>query len=476
MSLIVNKGEDVTLESFHDVAWKGNPVEIGSEAIRKMQLARDELDSFIRETDTPIYGVTTGYAGRSNVVLSLKERENQAATPPHAPMVAFGRELPQRVVRGIIFSRLANFLDGHSAISPDIAIGVANMLDGRPLPTLSEQGQGGAGEILGLSPVFFDLATAASLLEKDTLSLINGAPCAAALVADATLAFSNRLQMAGELYALAAAAFCVHPDHFSNTLGVSWNNPHDAWALDTMRELLGGGDFGVPLKQQVPTSFRIIPRVLGQAHRVMIHAKEVSGFALGAVTDNPLVSKGRVINNGGFHDVQATAAMDEITACAANFCILSGRLAARITEQPLMMESIHGDNLTPFGFMPSVITGYEEEIRLLATHTLIPAGGASGYGANDVSSPVFHAWSKQERASALLEASFAALLIIIDECIRRTKTRLPGVLDEWRQLVSDVRSADEDRDGGGHERSDGNLGRLGRKLKIRLGNRVYNTA
>ena len=44
--------------------------------------------------------------------------------------------MPERVSRAIVFARLANFVEGHAAISPAIANGVAAMLDGGPLPVL----------------------------------------------------------------------------------------------------------------------------------------------------------------------------------------------------------------------------------------------------------------------------------------------------------------------------------------------------
>ena len=55
---------------------------------------------------------------------------------------------------------------------------------------------------------------------------------------------------------------------------------------------------------------------------------------------------------------------------------------------------------------------YEEELRALATATLPPGGEGGGYGANDLASPIFPAWSKQERAGCILECTLAALTII----------------------------------------------------------------
>ena len=42
--------------------------------------------------------------------------------------------------------------------------------------------------------------------------------------------------------------------------------------------------------------------------------------------------------------------------------------------------------------------GYEEEARLYAQATLLPGSESGGFGQNDVASPVFLAWTKQDRA------------------------------------------------------------------------------
>ena len=435
MAIVINFPQDITLEVFHRVSWANESVEIGPDAIVKMTEARQQFVRLVGNSNTMIYGVTTGKADRSGVRLTLKERKAQAATLPASPAVAWGDALPDRVARGIVLARLANFVGGQAAISPQLAIAVAEMLSDQPLPEVSARGQGGAGEILILSPLLLDRASSVVLEEKDPLSLINGAPAAAALVADATLANSARLDLVAEVFALAVAAFSAPKSHYANDLDTLWNNAHDEWGLRTIRDLLV--DYGTNEEngKQAPTSFRIIPRILGQAHRAVSQAQEVSTYALSAITDNPVIVNHQAISNGGFHDAHASAAMDALTSSAANLCILAGRISARITELPTMMKSESGDKLPPLGFLPMAITGYEEEVRRLAVQSLIPIGGASGFGSNDTASPVISAWSKQERASVLLEATLAALLPIILQLLDSKGQTPPAKLTNIASMV-----------------------------------------
>jgi histidine ammonia-lyase len=84
------------------------------------------------------------------------------------------------------------------------------------------------------------------------------------------------------------------------------------------------------------------------------------------------------------------------------------------------------------------ITGYEEEIRMLAQTTLLPGSESGGFGQNDVASPVFLAWSKQERAGELLECALAALAPIALRALDATVRPAPAALT---LLATDIRAA-----------------------------------
>ena len=98
---------------------------------------------------------------------------------------------PERVVRGIVLARLANFLTEHAKTRPVIAERIATMLDGRPLPRVPYDGQVGPGEILTLAHVVGGLPRG-DMEEAEPMAVINGSPCSAALAADVALHARNR--------------------------------------------------------------------------------------------------------------------------------------------------------------------------------------------------------------------------------------------------------------------------------------------
>ena len=148
-----------------------------------------------------------------------EERDTSRQRPPTASAASWGDLLPQRVTRAII---LAGGCQLHRRPCGSLA---RNCTCRRPNarwrapPPIPARGQGGAGEILSLSHAFDELARNNEVAEKDVLSLINGSPAAAALVADTALAADRRLALAVEVFALAAEAFNVPLSHYAEALG-----------------------------------------------------------------------------------------------------------------------------------------------------------------------------------------------------------------------------------------------------------------
>ncbi len=195
MTVIVNIRSDINLATLYRTAWQRENVRIGDAALARIASSRASfLELIDKDPAVVIYGVTTAMGERASLRLAPEERGRHARLKPFAAATSFGDSLPDRTVRGIVFARLANYLEGHAATTPRIARAVAAMLDGGPMPAVPAAGQGGAGEILALYPLFAELAGRFELEVKERGSLINGSPCAAALTADAAIAARRRMQ------------------------------------------------------------------------------------------------------------------------------------------------------------------------------------------------------------------------------------------------------------------------------------------
>lgn len=458
MTVVLTSRADINLDTAHRVAWLKENVRIAEPALQRIAACRE---SFLRLIDSgsgpSIYGVTTAMGERASHRLASESRDRHARLKPFAAATSFGDPLPERVVRAIVFARLANFIEGHAATSPRIALAVAAMLDGEALPAVPGSGQGGAGEILALYPLFAELSLRFDLDVKERGSLINGSPCAAALLADSVFVARRRLRLAEQVFALSIEAFNAPLEHYDQALETLWGDEHEAAALGKLRRLLPSVEQG-RRPYQAPVSYRIVPRVLGHFYRALAAAERAASVSLGAVSDNPVYLPpsgshplGRCLSTGGFHNAMAAPALDDLAAIAADLCLLCHRhgvrlLDARASHLPdlLMVGRDPGDSdgHGSVGYIPMAMTGYLEQAIAAAQRTLIPGTETAGAGQDDVAAPAFLSWAKQDRAGRCLDACLAMLAVLASQALhvsdRDPPPPLRSFLDEVRAAVKPV--------------------------------------
>lgn len=449
MTVVIDSRADINLENFQRVAWEGQRVALSERCRERIRMCRDAFVNLLEGDPTlAVYGVTTGYGQNVKVELTKEQRKAQAMRPVHPAMASFGEPLPQRVARGIVFARLANIVEGHAAITVALADAVVALLD-RQLPSVPALGNGGAGEILPLSHLFGSLTEAFPLGEKEGLALVNGSPCASALIADALLAGKRRLDLAVQVFALAAEALKAPLEHYDEHLDTLWCDPHEATVLAQLRDCLNGANSD-RRPYQAPVSWRIVPRVMGQARRAIVQAEEVAAESLQSVSDNPVFvfpdgdyPSGRVLSNGGFHNAKAYPALDNLAACWADLALLCDRQITKLLDGNVSLlphQLLQGDGY--LGCLGFAAAGYAEQARTSAQRTFLPAGEGGGFGQNDVAVPTFSAWRKEAEAGSCLVACLAILAATSSQAFyvtgREAPPRLTTLLEQVREAFPPV--------------------------------------
>jgi histidine ammonia-lyase len=441
MAVAVTTRADVTLDAVRRVAWEGERVALGAAALAQMDRCHAAFAALVeaRVAEDPgalIYGTTTAPGDGAAVALTP---EAQARRPTRLWTAhAFGEPLPERVVRAIVLARLTNFVEGHAAVRAALAQAVAAMLDA-PLPPVPAQGSGGSGEIVALGRLFYDLSARMELTPKERMALINGSPCAAALVADHALAGARRLELAEAVFALAAEVAEAPLEAFSADLEELWGDEHETAALRSLRGLL---ERGAEHRQahQASVSFRILPRVLGAARRALAEAEAAATVGLRAVTDNPVFIPpdaarplGEVLSTGGYHNARAPAAIDALGASWADLCQLAQRVTDKLFQHPVTAPLLARDEWT-MKPLHMVQTGWAEEARANAGATLLSLGG---FGQNDVPAMGFIAWRKADAVGRCLDSALAVLAALGAQALHVAQRPPPPALTP---LVDEVRA------------------------------------
>jgi histidine ammonia-lyase len=443
---------DLTLDLVHKVAWRNEPIALTPEAKTRIAERRDAFEALLKDPNQGVYGVNQGQGEMIRYRLSEKQIARLAQLKPFPAAVSFGEHFPPRVVRAMVLARFANILDGHAFATPRLAEALIAMLNADTLPPVACTGQGGAGEILATYPLFAALSERFDLLPGERSTLINGAPCAAALAADVALAARRRLDLVQQVLALAVFAFGAPREHYDPALGDLWGGQHHRAAFDALNALLGAPE--LPQRShQAPVSYRIVPAVLAQAHWAVEQAETMAAAALASVTHNPTYLEpdaahplGRCISTGGFHNALAAPVIDNVTGVWADLCLIAERLCAgllngRVSGFPDFLldgrDPSETDGHGALGYLPMAIAGFVEEARALAQRSFIPAVDASIFGQDDVASPVFLAWPKEAKGGQTLDRALAVLAVVASQALHLTGRQAPS--GPLRNLLGKVR-------------------------------------
>jgi histidine ammonia-lyase len=426
MTVTINGREDFSFDNLQRVAWQGEPVAFSDSCMAHMAAARRSFMDLV-ESDTSqfIYGVTTDYGEGAKTILDAAGRQRMAKRRSWSRGSGIGEPFPDRVVRAMIFARLTNFVTGNAAISPSMAQKIADMLGGRPLPKIGMDGQDAAGESANLAGLYGHLL-GDDCEEKDCNAIVNGSPCSAGLAGDTALRARNRLKLAEHVFALSIEAANAPLEHYDPALASLWGDSHDSAALHALNTLLAGAHTSERRAYQAPVSWRIIPRVLGLAHRAVVNLEDAALTAMRSVNDNPIYvlpddehPHGRVIHNGGFHNGSAYVAMNWTCEAWADLATLSGLHAAGLTKEEITGLNPRlriGDSESGLG---NGLRGAQRSVgrkaRALAAPILLSNEGDDLQ--SDATVPTFDAYAKELKSAETLDTSLAMMALVASQAL-----------------------------------------------------------
>jgi histidine ammonia-lyase len=446
MTIVVNTRDDFTLANFVRVSYGGEPVMVGDRARQAMAA-----------------GVGQGPAVRPPGQETVR-RARWAAPGPGSG----GGYLDPAVVRGIVFARLASLVPGRAGVRPSVGERVAALLDG-PVPRVPLDGLTGTGETLPMACALAGLRRD-DLDEGEEAALLGGAPCSAALAADAAISARHRLAHVEGVCALSIEAFRAPLGAYDEALDDLWGDPHETAALRGLRRYLGGAGTAERRFHQAPVSYRIIPRVLGQVHRAVAAAEKAAAVSLRSVTsdvvdvsDDAGRPAGRPVRTGGYLNAMAYPALNALSAAWADLALVAERQVTALNTAEtsglpvnLVAPGAPGNGTYAYGWAAN---GYVEEARAAATPALLPAAAEDPH--DDVLSPTFSAYRRECRAAECLDGVLAILAIVSSQALFVTGKNPPRPL---RPVLSFVRSVFPPIDGTGERDLSADGGRLQQAL------------
>jgi histidine ammonia-lyase len=374
---IVLTGADLSIADVEAAARRGVRVLLDEAARRRMQEARDVIDSLVAE-GAVVYGVTTGFGDLATTFIEPAQAGRLQANLLMSHAAGVGRPFPREVVRAMLLLRANTLALGYSGCRPLLVDRLLAFLDAGIHPVVPEQGSlGASGDLAPLAHLALPIigrgdveqggrvrAAVDALREaglepltleaKEGLALLNGTQMMGAIGA-LFLADADRLvRTASVAAALSVEALLGTDVAFSAAYQQARPHPGQVAVAVELRHLLRDSGFqrthhGSAHKVQDPYSLRCVPQVHGAVRDALDQLRRVLDIELNAATDNPLVfpgggvadantvatGGGRVISGGNFHGEPIALVLDYAKLAVAELGAISERRTALLVDARL---------------------------------------------------------------------------------------------------------------------------------------------
>jgi phenylalanine ammonia-lyase len=304
------------------------------------------------EAEEPIYGVTTGFGGMSNVVIRKEDATALQNNLPWTHKTGAGRPLAVADVRACMLLRANVLLHGVSGIRLELIERMVAFLNAGVTPRVHSLGSiGASGDLVPLAYVAGALAGVDDcfrvdfrgeemgavaalgrlglpplrLNPKEGLAIMNGTSCMAGIAANC--AYDARLMLALTMgaHALFCQSLMATNQSFHPFIHRHKPHPGQRWTAAEMLHLLAGShlvrnelrgqhDHRHQALIQDRYSLRCLPQFLGPVVDGTVRIVREVEVEMNAVTDNPLVDveNGAIYHCGNFLGEHVGIAMDQL--------------------------------------------------------------------------------------------------------------------------------------------------------------------
>jgi len=333
-------GENLTMDSVWDVAYKNGSVSLANSARQKTDSSRRFLVEFASRGEA-VYGVNTGFGPFSSVRVSEADLKQLQTNLIRSHCGGIGDCFTVPETRAILLLRASMLARGQSGVRVDIVDKLLEFLNKGITPVVPQQGSVGASgdlaplahvglALIGEGDVFYEgrrapaqevLARARiqplTLEIKEGLSLING--CQVMTAIGLLRAYEARrlcllADVAGamSLEALRGTRNAFHPN-------ISRVRPHPGQSRTArnLMKILGddsplGQGYAARGRVQDVYSLRCMPQVHGAVRDTLSYAIGVLETEANSTTDNPIVleESGQIVSCGNFHGQPVAFVLD----------------------------------------------------------------------------------------------------------------------------------------------------------------------
>lgn len=369
----------LSMEQVIEVARNNAPVELSSEARKRLNNTRALIEGSWMDDDAPlIYAFNTGVGALKNMRIARKDIKQFQTNTILAHATGLGDPLSVDVVRTVMLLRLNAFVSDHSGVSLPVAERILEFLNSGLTPVIPAKGSVGASgdlaplahmagamcgfeeaEIIyqgrrmpaqealneaGISPTL-------DLQSKDASALINGSTVSLAVAVLALWDAELITKHADIALALSLEAMRCEKDAFIPELHAARPHPGQQLVARNVMALVGASNRMSRSARQIPFpdesvnpgervqdtySLRCAPQVHGPVRDALTYIHTILEREINSATDNPLIitenNGRRAVSGGHFHGAYVAQAMDLLAISMTDIGSISERRIARLID------------------------------------------------------------------------------------------------------------------------------------------------
>ena len=370
----------LNLQSVKDILDSNKKLALSEEATLSINKARAYLVAKIKDNDTPIYGINTGFGSLCDVKIPLKDLSKLQENLVMSHACGTGDFVPKPIIKLMLLLKIQSLSYGYSGVQIETVQRLVDFFNNDILPVIYSQGSLGASgdlaplahlslPLIGKGEVYFEGKIVASeevlkrynwqpisLQVKEGLALLNGTQFMSAYGVYCLIKSHKLSYLADLIGAVSIDAFNCNLSPFNALVHLVRPHRGQVKTAEQVLEFLNKSEIGSSQKNNVqdPYSFRCIPQVHGAIKDTIDFVRKTFKTEINSVTDNPnvFVDEDLIISGGNFHGQPLALALDYLGIAMAELGSISERrtyqLVSGLRGLPAFLVNNHGLNS---GFM-----------------------------------------------------------------------------------------------------------------------------
>ncbi|MCB0457718.1 MAG: histidine ammonia-lyase [Flavobacteriaceae bacterium] len=349
--------EILTLSTIKNILDHHLKLELSEEAILNIKKSHEYLQQKIKQNDTPIYGINTGFGSLCDVKIPSDKLSQLQENLVMSHACGTGDLVPKEVVKLMLLLKIQSLSYGFSGVQLETVNRLMDFYNHDVLPVIYEQGSLGASgdlaplahlslPLLGKGEVYVngEITASENILEqfnwkpinlgaKEGLALLNGTQFMSAYGVYCLLKGYQLSYMSDLIAAISMDAFNCNMSPFNPLVHMVRPHRGQVKTAEQILEFLSESEIAVSedKKVQDPYSFRCVPQVHGATKDTLHFVHKTFKTEINSVTDNPniFIKEDIIISGGNFHGQPLALGLDYLSIAMAEL----GNISERRTYQ-----------------------------------------------------------------------------------------------------------------------------------------------